>query len=54
MSLDLPLAHGEAPLTARLKARPEDFVVEEVLGFEPSGDGEHAFLTVEKRGANTE
>jgi tRNA pseudouridine13 synthase len=32
---------------------PEDFQVEEVLGFEPDGTGAHALLTVEKRGANT-
>ncbi|HVF35134.1 MAG TPA: tRNA pseudouridine(13) synthase TruD [Candidatus Saccharimonadia bacterium] len=51
---DEPQAHGPPPLVATLKARPEDFVVEEVLGFAPSGEGEHAFLTVEKRGANTE
>ncbi|XSG83697.1 MAG: tRNA pseudouridine(13) synthase TruD [Methylohalobius sp. ZOD2] len=37
-----------------LKRRPEDFQVEEVLGFEPSGDGEHVFLWVEKRELNTE
>lgn len=34
---------------ARFKAEPEDFVVEENLGFEPSGDGEHCLLWVEKR-----
>lgn len=33
---------------------PEDFVVEEVLPFSPSGDGEHLFLFIEKRGENTE
>ena len=54
MSDELPYAHGAPPLAAVLKASPEDFVVEEMLGFEPSGDGEHAFLVVEKRGANTE
>jgi len=37
-----------------MRERPEDFQVSEVLGFEPSGEGEHAFLHVEKRGANTE
>ena len=51
---DEPHAHGAPPLEATLKAKPADFVVEEVLGFAPSGEGEHAFLTVEKRGANTE
>lgn len=54
MSDELPHAHGGPPLAGRLRATPEDFRVEELLGFEPSGSGEHAFLTVEKRGANTE
>ncbi len=36
-----------------MRATPEDFEVEEIAGFEPSGSGEHALLWVEKRGANT-
>ncbi|MDH5693432.1 MAG: tRNA pseudouridine(13) synthase TruD, partial [Gammaproteobacteria bacterium] len=31
----------------------EDFLVEEVLGFEPLGQGEHQWLWLEKRGQNT-
>jgi tRNA pseudouridine13 synthase len=50
----LPYAHGGPVSVGQIKATPEDFVVEEVLGFEPSGDGEHEFLRVEKRGENTE
>jgi tRNA pseudouridine13 synthase len=38
---------------ARYRVRPEDFRVVEVLGFEPSGDGPHRLLRVEKRGCNT-
>ncbi|MBB5209493.1 tRNA pseudouridine(13) synthase TruD [Chiayiivirga flava] len=48
-----PRAHGPAVLRARMRTQPEDFVVEEDLGFAPSGAGEHLFLVVEKRGANT-
>ena len=33
----------------RLKACPEDFVVEEVPLFEPSGEGGHTYVQVEKR-----
>jgi tRNA pseudouridine13 synthase len=33
--------------------QPEDFQVEEIDGFEPTGEGEHLLLTVEKRGMNT-
>ena len=42
-----PLAH------CLLRSRPEDFQVEEQLGFEPEGEGEHVFLLIEKRGLNT-
>jgi tRNA pseudouridine13 synthase len=41
------------PLRARFRVVPEDFEVEEILGFEPDGEGEHLWLWVEKRGANT-
>lgn len=50
----MPYAHGGPPLTAQLRATPADFVVEEVLGYDADGDGEHVLLTVEKTGANTE
>jgi tRNA pseudouridine13 synthase len=44
-----------APLaTGVLRTLPEDFVVEEILGFAASGEGPHALLRVRKRGANTE
>lgn len=49
----LPRAHGEAVLSATLRNRAEDFIVEELPGFEPSGEGEHLLLTLEKRGMNT-
>jgi tRNA pseudouridine13 synthase len=54
-SIDLPLprAHGPAVLSARIRTRPEDFFVEELPGFAPSGSGEHLLLTIEKRGMNT-
>lgn len=51
---ELPYAFGEPPLTARLRAAPEDFQVEEILGYDADGAGEHALLWVEKRGANTD
>ena len=46
---NLPFLHGGPLGSAKFKAEPEDFVVEEVLGFEPSGDGEHCLVWVEKR-----
>lgn len=48
-----PQPFGAAVLDATIRSTPEDFVVEEILGFEPSGQGEHLFLEIEKRGANT-
>ncbi|MDB6006231.1 MAG: tRNA pseudouridine synthase [Prosthecobacter sp.] len=48
-SNDLPFLHGGPLGKARFKVEPEDFVVEELLGFEPSGEGEHCLVWVEKR-----
>jgi len=53
-ALDPPRAHG-APLgRGRLRVEPEDFIVEELLGFEPAGTGQHVLLRVRKRDANTQ
>ena len=54
VSLDPPRAFGTPPAAGRLRATPEDFVVDEDLGFEPDGDGPHFLLRVRKRAANTE
>lgn len=50
----LPYAHGGPQLRGVLRATPEDFFVDEELGFAPDGAGEHVFVRVEKRGANTD
>jgi tRNA pseudouridine13 synthase len=50
---NLPWAHGAPLASGRLKVVPEDFEVEEELGFEPDGEGEHLFILVEKRGLST-
>ncbi len=52
--IELPRAYGAPSLAARLRVTPEDFRVEEVLGYDADGKGEHALLWVEKRGANTD
>jgi tRNA pseudouridine13 synthase len=39
---------------ARIKASPDDFVVEEIPVYEPSGAGEHLFVRFEKRGLTTD
>jgi tRNA pseudouridine13 synthase len=48
-----PRAHGAPPADGVLRHEPEDFVVEEDLGFAPAGTGEHLLLRVRKRNANT-
>jgi tRNA pseudouridine13 synthase len=53
-ALEPPRAFG-APLgRGRLRVAPEDFLVEEDLGFAPSGAGSHVLLKVRKRNANTD
>lgn len=49
----LPRAWGEPVLEAVIRSTPEDFLVEEIDGFEATGSGEHLLLTVEKRGLTT-
>ncbi len=53
MDASFPRAHGAAVCSATIRTSPEDFFVEELASFEPSGSGEHLLLTVEKRGMNT-
>lgn len=52
--LDPPRAHGFPLARGILRAEPEDFVVEEELGFAPAGAGQHVLLKVRKRDANTQ
>ncbi len=50
----LPYVTSEFPgVPALFKAIPEDFRVDEIPAYLPSGEGEHLFLLVEKRGRNT-
>lgn len=49
----LSTAHGGAPLTAVLRARPEDFQVVERLGYGAQGQGEHVLLRIRKCGITT-
>ena len=51
---DLPYAYGLPPGQGMIRQNPEDFIVQEQLGFTPSGEGEHVFLQIEKRGENTD
>lgn len=50
---DWPRAHGDPPVAGEYRLVPEDFVVEEWLGFAPEGEGEHLWLWLEKRDLGT-
>ena len=41
-------------ISGTIRTTPEDFQVDEDLGFEPDGAGEHVFLKIRKRNANTD
>lgn len=53
-ALEPPRAHGGPLCRAQLRDEPEDFLVEEELGFAPAGAGQHVLLKVRKRNANTQ
>lgn len=46
-------AHGGPVGSGAIRMRPEDFRVVEDVGYIPSGEGEHLWLEIEKRGMNT-
>jgi tRNA pseudouridine13 synthase len=48
------LSEDVPPIAGVLKREPEDFVVEEQPAYLPTGEGEHLYLWVEKRGLNTQ
>lgn len=53
--LPTPLLTADLPgVGGRLKVEPEDFEVEEIPAYEPSGTGEHLFLWLEKRDLGAE
>lgn len=53
MISDWARAYGDPVCAANLRTTPADFIVDEILGFDAEGDGEHDFITIRKTGANT-
>jgi tRNA pseudouridine13 synthase len=50
-----PLSTADLPgIGGRIKAEPEDFEVEEIPAYQPSGQGDYLYLWVEKRGMGAE
>jgi len=47
-------ANPNSTLTGTIRANPEDFQVDEIQQFTPSGKGEHVWLHIQKTGENTD
>ncbi|GAB6140781.1 tRNA pseudouridine(13) synthase TruD [Methylosoma difficile] len=57
MKIDLPIwpyCYGTPSATGNFRSQAEDFIVTEQLSFAPSGEGEHAFVQIQKTGENTD
>lgn len=52
-ALDRPFATTGDPLPGRLRETPEDFQVEEIPAYSPSGEGDHLYVRFRKRGLDT-
>jgi len=52
-SLEFNRAYGPALGQGTIRRSVEEFQVDEILGFEPGGTGEHVYLWIKKTGANT-
>ncbi|GAB4432882.1 MAG: tRNA pseudouridine(13) synthase TruD [Anaerolineae bacterium] len=54
MQVPTPYLTADLPgIGGRIKAHPEDFVVEEIPLYQPCGEGQHVYATIEKRGLST-
>ena len=52
--MNLPFLTGEfSGIGGSIKQRPEDFFVQEIPLYEPSGQGEHVYCEIEKMGITT-
>jgi len=51
---NLSYAFGKPPFRGVIKDQPEDFIVQELMSHEPSGEGEHFWLDISKCGLSTE
>lgn len=47
-------AFGAPPASGRFPADAADFQVDDILGYEPHGDGQHVLIQIRKQGSNTE
>lgn len=54
VALDPPRLHDLPRVDGVLRQSPEDFVVEEIPAYAPSGEGSHCFLHIQKTGMTTQ
>jgi len=54
LTLDFAFAYGKPEVEGALRAENSDFQVKEILPENFSGDGEHAYVFIEKNGENTQ
>lgn len=50
----MPHAHGGVAGTGVIRSTPEDFQVDEIVGFSPDDEGEHLLVQIRKRKTNTQ
>lgn len=46
--------NSNSQLSGKIRKQPEDFQVDEIQAFKPSGEGEHVWLHIKKTGENTD
>lgn len=51
--IDFTYAYGRPATTADFRLCNEDFIVDEILGFDLTGEGEHLYIHLRKEGENT-
>lgn len=54
LDMTLPWLFGEPKSRGQIRVEPADFIVQEDLGYEPEGEGEHHYLYIRKTGENTD
>ena len=54
LTLDFQKVNASSPISGRIRTAAEDFQVDEIQQFTPSGVGEHVWLHIKKTGENTE
>ncbi|MFW1676677.1 tRNA pseudouridine(13) synthase TruD [Pontibacter sp. JAM-7] len=54
LNTEFTFLHQPPQGRAAIRTQPDDFQVQEILGYSPEGEGEHFFLHIRKTGENTD